>query len=93
VLIFLAKLLLFQLFESYLSLPDAQEHLTYIPSPSLCTAKTGYTVKKGYQFSRPQSGCHLPNSPWGGIIKLFPARESLVRNIPAGEKSLTFFTV
>jgi hypothetical protein len=24
--------------------------------------------KKGYRFSRPQSGCHLPNSPWAGII-------------------------
>jgi hypothetical protein len=24
--------------------------------------------KKGYRFSRPQSACHLPNSPWPGII-------------------------
>ncbi len=23
---------------------------------------------KGYRFSRPQPGCHLPNSPWPGII-------------------------
>ncbi len=28
------------------------------------------TVKKGQWFSRPQPGCHLPNSPWPGIIKL-----------------------
>jgi len=44
VLICLAKLLLFQFFESYLSLPDVLEHLTYIPSPSLCIAKTGYAM-------------------------------------------------
>jgi hypothetical protein len=25
------------------------------------------------------------NSPWPGIIKLFPARESLVSDIPAGD--------
>jgi hypothetical protein len=43
-----------------------------------------YTVKKGLPFSRPQPGCHKPNSPWPGIIYLFPARESLV-------SSLTFF--
>jgi hypothetical protein len=42
-----------------------------------------YTVRKGYHFSHPQPGCHLPNSPWPGIIKLFPARESLVSDIPA----------
>ncbi len=44
-----------------------------------------HTVKKGYWFSRPQPGCHLPNPPWAGIIKLFPARESLVSDIPAGD--------
>ncbi len=51
-----------------------------------------YTVKKGYIFSRPQPGCHKPNSPWQGIIKLFPVRESLVSNIPAGDgKTITLF--
>ncbi len=51
-----------------------------------------YTVTKGLPFSRPQPGCHLPNSPCPGIIKLFPARESLVSDIPAGQgKRLTFF--
>jgi hypothetical protein len=31
-------------------------------------------------------------SPWPGIIKLFPTRESLVSDIPAGDgKSLTFY--
>ncbi len=44
-----------------------------------------HTVKKGYRFFRPQSGCHLPNFPWPGIIKYFPARESLVSDIPAGD--------
>jgi hypothetical protein len=27
-----------------------------------------YTVKKGFRFSRPQPGCHKPNSPCPGII-------------------------
>ena len=26
--------------------------------------KNHYTVKKVLRFSRPQPGCHLPNSPW-----------------------------
>jgi hypothetical protein len=43
------------------------------------------TVKKGLLFSRLQPGCHLPNSPRSGIIKLIPARESLVNDIPAGD--------
>jgi hypothetical protein len=43
------------------------------------------TVKKGLLFSCPQPGCHLPNSSWAGIIKLFPARESLVSDTPAGD--------
>jgi hypothetical protein len=30
------------------------------------------------------AGCHVPNSPWPGI-KLLPARESLVSDIPAGD--------
>jgi hypothetical protein len=50
--------------------------------------------KKDYQFSRPQPGCHIPNSPWPGIIKFFRARESLVSDIPAGEgKIADLFTV
>jgi hypothetical protein len=44
-----------------------------------------YTVKKGLGFSHFQPGCHQPNSPWSGKIKLFPARESLVSDIPAGD--------
>jgi hypothetical protein len=24
--------------------------------------------KKAFRFSRPQPGCHLPNSPWAGIM-------------------------
>jgi len=42
-----------------------------------------YTVKKGFPYSRLQPGCHLPNSPWPGIIKLFPAGE--VGDIPAAD--------
>ncbi len=44
-----------------------------------------YTVKKGYRFSRPQPGCHKPNSPKPEIIKLFLSRESLVSDITAGD--------
>jgi hypothetical protein len=46
------------------------------------------TVKKGQQFSRPQR-CHEPNSPWPGIIKLFPARECLVSDSPARDWEMT----
>jgi hypothetical protein len=24
--------------------------------------------KKAFRYSRPQPGCHLPNSPWAGIM-------------------------
>ncbi len=34
-----------------------------------------YTVKKGYRFSRPQPGCHLPNSLWAEIINIPDQRE------------------
>jgi hypothetical protein len=46
---------------------------------------TAYTEKKICRFSSPQPGYHLPNSPWAGKIKLFPARESLVSDILAGD--------
>ncbi len=61
--------------------------------PDRKSQKNGYTVKKGYRFSRPQAGYHRPNSPWPGIIKFFPARESLVSDTPLGwtGKSITFF--
>ncbi len=49
-----------------------------------------YTVKKSLRFSSPQSWCQLPNSSWPGRIKLFPARESLVSDIPAGEKKIAY---
>jgi hypothetical protein len=42
-------------------------------------------VKRGYRFNRPQPGCHLPNSPRLGKIKLFPAKKSLISDIPAGD--------
>jgi hypothetical protein len=45
---------------------------------------TMHCKKRLALFSRPRLGCHLPNSPWPGIIKLFPARESSVSDIPAG---------
>ncbi len=30
--------------------------------------------KKVSRFSRPQPGCHWPNYPWAGIIKLIPGQ-------------------
>ncbi len=51
-----------------------------------------YTVKKVSGFPVPSAGRHSPNSPWPGKIKLFPARESLVSDIPPGDgKTQTFF--
>jgi hypothetical protein len=54
--------------------------------------KKGYTVEKAFRYSRPQAGCQLPNSPWGGnydvIYKLFLPRESLVSDIPAGDGNI-----
>jgi len=41
--------------------------------------------KKGERFSRPRPGCHLPSSPWTGIIKFFSATESFVGDFPAGD--------
>ncbi len=50
-----------------------------------------YTVKKAFQYSRSQPGCYLPNSMGGNndvIYKLFPPRESLVSDIPAGDGNI-----
>ncbi len=49
----------------------------------------GYTVKNGYRLSRLQPGCHLPGRARRGIIYLFPARESLVSDIPSGDGKTT----
>jgi len=44
--------------------------------PLECRAKNRTRVclqcKKVYKISRPQPGCHLPNSPWPGIIYIVP---------------------
>ncbi len=60
---------------------------TLFPSFAFSLRKaTRHTVKKGLPFFRSQPGCHLPNSPWAGIISIiFPSRESLVSDIPTGE--------
>jgi hypothetical protein len=49
------------------------------------TVLVRYTVKKDLRSSRPQPGRHLLNSPWPGIRQLFPASESMVGDIPAGD--------
>ncbi len=46
-----------------------------------------YTVIKGYRFSRPQPGCHQPRPV---IIKLFPARESSVSDIPSRDRKIMY---
>jgi hypothetical protein len=40
-------------------------------------------------------GCHLPNSSWPGINKLFPVRESSVSDIPTGDGKMAniFYSV
>jgi hypothetical protein len=48
-------------------------------------------LKEGYLFSRLRPGCHLPDSPWSGIIKIFPARGNLVSDIPSGEGKMRPF--
>jgi hypothetical protein len=50
--------------------------------------------KKDRDFFHPSQGVTLKNSPWPGIIKLFPPREILVSDIPTGDgKIASFFTV
>ncbi len=67
-------------------------HCSYNWNLDFLLIKKLYTVKKGYWFSRPQTECYWPNSPWPGIIKFFPARESLVSDIRLGTgKSINFF--
>ncbi len=53
-------------------------------------SKPKYTVKKVSDFPRLYPGCHKPNSPWAGIIKFLPARESFVSDIPAGGRKITY---
>ncbi len=48
--------------------------------------------KKGKRISLPSRDVSNQTSPCRGIIKLFPVRDSFVRDILAGDgKSLTFF--
>ncbi len=47
-----------------------------------------HTLKKVNDIPRPHPGCHKLNSPWTGIHKLFPAWESLVYNISAGDRKM-----
>jgi hypothetical protein len=61
------------------------EHVTFNVMSAIFQLLMHPHCKKGYRFSRPQPGCHLPNSPWPEIIKIFLARESLVSDIPDGD--------
>jgi hypothetical protein len=84
------------------NLPISERYLpTFIPylfpstlSPQLTLPNSSNPIHciKGCRYPCPQPECHEPNSPWPGIIKLFPARESLVSDIPAGDgKNTKFF--
>ncbi len=49
------------------------ESVTFILFDLLCqiflsSGDVLYTVNKGERFSRPQPGCHRPNSSWAGTI-------------------------
>jgi hypothetical protein len=58
------------------------KHLDSDKTTSFITRQ--YTVKKRLAIFPVTS----PNSPWPGKIKLFPARDSLVGDIPAGDKKV-----
>jgi hypothetical protein len=51
--------------------------------------------QKVRDFSVPSRDVNNQTSSWPGIIKLFPDRESLDSDIPAGDRKITnlFFTV
>jgi hypothetical protein len=38
------------------------------PNPAPHQSNTNLHCKKGWRYSRPQPGCHLPNFPWPEII-------------------------
>jgi hypothetical protein len=60
---------------------------------SLLPVGKGTLYKKVSNFPVPRRDV-THQSPWPGIIKLFPARVSLVSDIPAGTgKWLTFFFI
>jgi len=50
-----------------------------------------YTVNKGLANSCPQPGCHLPNSPWPGIMSQSQSLEGLVQKIQ--ESRIFFYSV
>ncbi len=60
-------------------------------APYICSALLFYSTSTHIKYTVKSStfpspaGCHLPNSPWRWIIKLFPARGSLVGEIPAAD--------
>jgi hypothetical protein len=56
---------------------------TKVPTPRNQPQK-GKTIKEA---RTPGGMSPLSNSPWPGIIKLYPARESFVRDIPAAKES------
>jgi hypothetical protein len=47
-----------------------------------------YTVKKRLAIFPSTAGILLTNSPWPGIVKFFLARESLISDIAAGDRTI-----
>ncbi len=69
--------------------------------PLSTIVRTGYIVKKGIQEYTVKKISDFPvpswdvTTPWPGIIELFPARDSLVSDIPAGDGKIAnlFYSV
>jgi hypothetical protein len=57
------------------------------PAPRSRPPSSRVHCKKGYRFSLHQLKCHLPNSHWPGIFKLFPSMWEFGKwhDIPAGD--------
>jgi hypothetical protein len=67
---------------SLTKLGDWKSRVLWAPVVSDIPAGDGKTSTLLVQCKQP--GCHLPNSPWAAILKLFKARKSFVSDIPAG---------
>jgi hypothetical protein len=60
----------------------------------LSSKRIALHCKKGYRFSRPQSGCHWPNSPWTGRINYRPERVwSVTYRLGTGNSINIFYSV
>ncbi len=68
-----------------------KQFLSYIRSKELFCEL--YTVKKAFRYSRPQLGCHLPYSPWAGIMTSYINYSRRRESLEVKSRLGTFFTV